>query len=87
MKGQRQLVWSRGLKDAVGVVEKTDQEIAQEEVVKVDDRIQVPNDAWCFVLGNDARWELTYAAKIGGAPEVMRFLTLLGYEEPKCSPT
>jgi hypothetical protein len=82
MKGQRQLVWSRGLKSLVGVIEKTDEEIAQEEVVKVDDRIPISNDAWRYVIGNDARWEVTYAAKIGGAPEVMRFLTLLGYEEP-----
>ncbi len=82
MKGQRQLVWSRGLKDLVGVADKSDQELASEEVAKVDDRIPIPHKAWRFVLGNDARWELTHAAKLGGAPEVMRFLTLLGYEEP-----
>ena len=82
MKGQRQLVWSRGLKAAVGVVEKTDEQIAQEEVIKADDRIPISSDAWRVVLGNDARWELTYAAKIGGAPEAMKFLALLGYQDP-----
>lgn len=82
MKGSRQLIWSRGLKDAVGVDEKTDDEIAREEVAKVVDQIPVAARAWRFVLGNDARWELTHAAKSGGAPAVAEFLILLGYEEP-----
>jgi hypothetical protein len=70
------------LKALVGVADKSDEEIANEEVSKADDRIPLTRCAWQLVLGNDARWELTYAAKIGGAPEVMRFLTLLGYEKP-----
>jgi len=82
MKGSRQLIWSRGLKAAVGVVEKSDEEIAREEVAKVVDQIPVPDRAWRVVLGNDARWELTYAAKSGGAPAVAEFLILLGYKEP-----
>ena len=81
MKGQRQLVWSRGLKDAVGIDDKTDEEIAQEESAKVDDRIPVSPGAWRFVLGNDARWELTHAAKTGGAPAVSEYLILLGYDD------
>lgn len=79
MKGQRQLVWSRGLKAAVGVEEKTDEQVAQEESAKVDDRIPISPPAWRFVLGNDARWEVQHAAKIGGASAVDEFLTLLGY--------
>lgn len=82
MKGQRQLVWSRGLKAAVGVDDKTDDEIAREEVAKVIDKIPLTPEAWRVVLGNDARWELTNEAKIGGAPAVAEFLTLLGYKEP-----
>lgn len=82
MKGQRQLIWSRGLKDAVGVHEKTDDEIAREEVAKVADQIPVSAEAWEVVLGNDARWELLNAAEQGGAPGVAEFLTLLGYKEP-----
>ena len=81
MKGQRQLVWSRGLKNLVGIQDKTDEEIAQEESAKVDDRIPITPPAWRFVLGNDARWELSNAAKVGGAPAVNEFLTLLGYNE------
>lgn len=81
MKGSRQLIWSRGLKAAVGVVEKSDEEIAQEEVAKVSDQIPVADRAWRVVLGNDARWELTHAAKTGGRPAVDEFLTLLGWRD------
>lgn len=41
IKGSRQLVWSRGLKAAVGVDDKTDEEIAQEEATRVTDRISL----------------------------------------------
>ena len=81
MKGQRQLVWSRGLKNLVGIQDKTDEEIAQEESAKADDRIPITPPAWRFVLGNDARWELQHAAKVGGARAVDEFLILLGYDE------
>lgn len=81
MKGSRQLIWSRGLKDAVGLDDKTDDEIAREEVAKVADQIPVADRAWHYVLGNDARWELTNEAKLGGAPAVAEFLLLLGYQE------
>ena len=79
MKGQRQLVWSRGLKAEVGIAEKSDAEVAAEEVTKADDRIPLTPAAWRVVLGNDARWELTHAAKEGGAPAVSQFLILLGW--------
>src|SRR5690606_25691721 len=80
MKGQRQLVWSRGLKAEVGIAEKSDAEVAAEEVTKADDRIPLTLAAWRVVLGNDARWELTHAAKQGGEPAVREFLVLLGWE-------
>lgn len=81
MKGQRQLVWSRGLKASVGIDEKTDEEIANEETSKVDDSIAITPDGWRVVVSNDARWELTHAAKTGGRVAVSEFLTLLGYQE------
>jgi len=81
MKGSRQLIWSRGLKAAVGVAEKSDEEIAQEEAAKAADQIPVSDRAWRVVLANDARWELTREAKLGGAPAVADFLILLGYQE------
>lgn len=88
MKGQQQLVWSRGLKAAVGVDDKTDEEVAAEECAKVAACIEVSAQAWRVVLGNDARWELTHAAKIGGAAGVSTFLHQLGYsdDQPCLSP-
>jgi hypothetical protein len=83
MKGQRQLVWSRGLKKLAGVLDKSDEQIAAEEVTKADDRIPVPIDAWRYVLGNDARWELTVAAKYGGGAAVAEYLYYLGYNSPE----
>ena len=81
MKGQRQLVWSRDLKKAVGLTDKSDEEIAEEQSSKVDDEIVVPNEAWRYVIGNDVRWELTQAAKLDGLTGVRRYLKLLGYKD------
>lgn len=74
MKGQRQLVWSRGLKNSVGVVEKTDEEIAAEEVSKIDDHIPIGLDEWVLVRKHDARFDLVEAARAGGVGEVVRVL-------------
>lgn len=75
MKGSRQLIWSRGLKAAVGVDDKTDDEIANEESTRVVDRIPVSNRAWLYVLSKDARFELTLAAKTGGKAAVDEYIT------------
>lgn len=83
MKGARQLVWSRGLKSEVGIDDKTDQELAQEETSRAIDSIDISRPAWRVVLGNDARWEMTEAARKGGASEVAALLRLLGYQENK----
>lgn len=81
MKGQRQLVWSRGLKAAVGIEERSDEEVAAEETEHAADRIPLTRAAWRVVLGNDARWEVLNAARVGGVPAVNELLTLLGYLE------
>jgi len=85
MKGARQLVWSRGLKAEIGIEEKTDEEIAIEQTANIQDQINIAPEAWRYVIANEARFELTYVAKHGGAPAVARFLSLLGYthEAPK----
>lgn len=83
MKGQRQLVWSRGLKAAVGVEEKTDLEIAEEAVTKVDNFIDLLPEAWHWITGNDARFEITHAAKTAGSLGVFDYLSRLGFEHPQ----
>ena len=82
MKGQRQLVWSRGLKAAVGIEDKTDDEIAAEETEIAAAIIPITRAQWRVVVGNDARWELLHAAKTGGATGVADLLLILGHREP-----
>ncbi len=74
MKGQQQLIWSRGLKHAVGVVEKTDEEIAAEESETVDDRIPLGLEEWALVRMCDARYDLVLAATVGGVGGVVQAL-------------
>lgn len=79
MKGQRQLVWSRGLKSAVGLDDLSDEEVAQQETEKADLVIGIPLPAWRVILGNDARYEVLHAARSGGESEILKLLRLLGW--------
>lgn len=77
VKGSRQLVWSRGLKAAVGLDDKTDEEIAQEETTRVTDRIPLTPDDWRKVIRNDARYELIAAAEAKGSDGVTELIQSL----------
>lgn len=83
MKGKRQLHWSHGLKAFVGLLEKTDEEIAKEKVANADFFIDYHPEVWKLVRGNDARNELTELAEKGGAPAAYAFITALGFNHPK----
>lgn len=78
MKGRRQLFWSPGLKGKVGVAEKTDEEVAQEETEKAREVCTLTRHAWRVVRGNDARAELLDAAERGGETGVEALLRSLG---------
>ena len=82
MKGKRQLYWSNGLKSSVGVLDKSDEEISQEETATIDLAIDYHPQAWPFVTGNDARNELTEAAERGGAAGAYAFIARLGFIHP-----
>lgn len=81
MKGSKQLVWSRGLRAALGIVtdEKTDEELA-EELQDIGDvilaRLFWPE--WRVILANDARAELLEVADSGDKARVETFLRGLG---------
>lgn len=81
MKGERQIVWSRGLKKQVGIDEKTDEEVAADETGHLEIEFALPSHSWRLVLANDARWEILDAANRGGEPQVMDYLRRLGYVE------
>lgn len=79
MKGKRQIFWSKGLKDLVGVDEKTDEDLATDQIENADVLGLLTKEHWSVVRGNDARAELLTAAEQGGWDAVLSFLISLGY--------
>jgi hypothetical protein len=78
-KGKRQLVWSRGLRVALGLAqEKTDEEIAKETDEPSILLATLSLAQWRAVLGNDLRGELLKVADSGNADKVQVFIESLG---------
>ncbi|MBL0830567.1 protein rep [Klebsiella pneumoniae] len=78
-KGQRQLAWSPGMRERLGLAEeKTDEEIAveQDEIAVVLSSLSV--GAWRVIIANDARGELLEVANSGDPGRVGAFLARLG---------
>lgn len=66
-KGKRQLVWSRGLKKVLGIIEKTDEEVSQEP--EEEDYIEVARitkGTWRLVVRRGLQAELLRMAEEGG---------------------
>lgn len=82
LKGERQLVWSIGLRDRLGLVEeKTDEEIAMEQPEIAVILASLTMGAWRVVIANDARGELLEVAAGGDPAQVEAFLVQLGAGE------
>lgn len=78
-KGERQLCWSKGLRQLLGLaVEKSDEELAveQDEIAIILASLTV--GAWRVIVANDARGELLEVASSGDANRVQSFLSQLG---------
>jgi hypothetical protein len=74
-KGKRQLVWSRGLRRALGL----DKEKSDEELAKATDEPsvllgQISLAQWRVILANDARAEVLEVASSGDAGALAEFL-------------
>jgi hypothetical protein len=79
--GQRQLVWSRGLRKLLGLEpELSDEEIAEEQSDVAVILATLTPYQWKVVLGNDARGELAQVLTTGDAGAVLEFLEGLGVE-------
>lgn len=79
LKGERQLFWSKGLRDQLGLAkEKTDEELAveQEEIAVILASLTL--GAWRVVIANDARGELLEVAATGDPARVQAFIESLG---------
>ena len=74
------LVWSPGLRALVGLEEKekTDEEVAAEEVAGGRLLVTLERGQWYIVLGNDARAEVLLVAAAGEVAQVCSFLAQLG---------
>lgn len=66
MKGKRQIFWSHGLKELVGVEEKTDEELAEEELEKADVLATLTRRQWKIVIAEGARSEILDLAEAKG---------------------
>lgn len=76
-KGKRQIVWSRGLKDLVGLKDKTDEELIAEENDNSEIVATITKQEWRIVLKYDFRFILiSEASKNGerGVRELIRYL-------------
>jgi hypothetical protein len=79
MKGERQLWWSHGLRDLLGLTtEKSDEEIAtqQDEIAVQLARLSLYQ--WRVIVANDARGDLLQVARSGDSERVRSFLYSLG---------
>lgn len=73
-KGKRQLVWSKGLRDLLQLgIEKTDEQLAAEDIAPATEFMQVPLNVWQSVVRRRARGSLIAACQ-GGLDSVYDFL-------------
>lgn len=81
-KGRHQLQWSRGLRQHLGLnaEEKTDEQLAKEDVGAAAILTILSRDDWRAVIGNDARAELLDVAATGDFEQLQDFLHQLGIE-------
>jgi hypothetical protein len=76
--GQRQLVWSSGLREKLGLGrEKTDTELVEEPTDEATLIAEIPPDDWRRVLQHDAHADVLMAAEKYGAQGVRTVLQSL----------
>lgn len=80
MKGKRQLHWSKGLKDLIGLTEKTDEQIAEEQREDADLLGRLSPEQWKFIRSNNARSQILDRAETGGWDSILSLLRELGYQ-------
>lgn len=82
MKGRRQLFWSAGLKDRVGLNEVSDEELAEQERDSADLLGLLDQRQWRLVREAGQRAQLLDAAEVGGWPAVLALLSGLSGTPP-----
>ena len=81
-KGKKQLIWSKGLRELLGMNEEmTDEEIAEQEAERESDFVcNISMREWRFILRHNLRGEVLREANIGGAIGVRDYLERKGYD-------
>lgn len=82
----RQLFWSPGLKARVGVTDKTDEEVAKEQIEASDLLGLVSRRQWRIVRARKARAKLLEAVERGGWPAAAELLAKLEREAAEAPP-
>lgn len=81
MKGKSQIYWSRGLKDAVGINEVSDEAIAEEKREEAETVCTIDRDDWKTVRDSSAQAQVLDAAEKGGKQAVEELIERLTYAE------
>jgi len=79
-KGKRQLRYSRGLKELLGLADKSDEQICDEKIEQSYLFMVLSREQWRQVLGNDIRAELLQQVAEGDIQSVVAYLSQFGIE-------
>lgn len=77
MRGKRQLFWSPGLKDLIGLREISDEQLAEEQREAADELGRLDAEDWDTVRQSGARAAVLDAAEGGGWPAVQALIEAL----------
>lgn len=77
MKGKRQIFWSPGLKEKVGVKDVKDETLAAEQREKADVLGALDADDWHTIRTTNTRAQVLDAAETGGWPAVQQLIEVL----------
>ena len=80
MKGKQQLRYSKGLKELLGITEKSDEEICNEKIEQAYLFMVLSRGQWKQILGNDIRGELLQQVANGDIETVVTFLMKFGID-------
>lgn len=82
MKGRRQLFWSHGFKALVGIEDRTDEELVEEERDSADCLGLVANRHWKLIRAAKMRAQVLNAAETEGWPGVLEIIRDLEKAQP-----
>lgn len=77
IKGKAQIYWSPGFKRRVGIGQKTDEQLAEEQREEADVLGRIEHSDWKNILRAEQRAQVLTAAENGGWPAVLELVTAL----------